>query len=236
MGSAGTCFNDRKPAPLSGNYTARIADMKHLFRSVTILLAFVIATQASAQRTGPGPFAETGTGPGIVPPRGAGSLFSTPQPTGWVSRSGRRDALVDGRAASALLRPTCGLLRASRLLCAAPSRLLRTSASLLLWAAGTLRQKPRSDQRQAKIGACLSLLVPPPLCPGHHHVEVGAAALGTDEPLAPLWNGCLRAVTARKLGGVGLDLVAARLTPHDESDASRSRVADRHRRAGLRFH
>jgi hypothetical protein len=72
MGSAGTCFNDRKPAPLSGNYTARIADMKHLFRSVTILLAFVIATQASAQRTGPGPFAETGTGPGIVPPGGPG--------------------------------------------------------------------------------------------------------------------------------------------------------------------
>jgi hypothetical protein len=83
----------------------------------------------------------------------------------------------------------------------------------------------RSDQRQAKIGACLSLLVPPPLGPGHYPVEVGSAALGTDEPLAP-------AVTARKLGGIGLDLAAARLTPHDESDASRGRVAERHRRTG----
>jgi uncharacterized membrane protein YgdD (TMEM256/DUF423 family) len=34
------------------------------------------------------------------------------------------------------------------------------------------------------------------------------------------------------IGRVGLDLVAARLTPHDESDASRSRVAERHRRPG----
>jgi hypothetical protein len=33
-----------------------------------------------------------------------------------------------------------------------------------------------------------------------------------------------------------VDLVAARLTPHDEPDASRSRVAERHRRARLRFH
>jgi hypothetical protein len=40
----------------------------------------------------------------------------------------------------------------------------------------------------------------------------------------------------RHLGSVGLDLVAACLTPHDEPDASRSRVAERHRRPGLRFH
>jgi hypothetical protein len=38
------------------------------------------------------------------------------------------------------------------------------------------------------------------------------------------------------IGGIGLDLVAARLAPHDESDVSGSSVAERHRRPGLRFH
>jgi hypothetical protein len=71
----------------------------------------------------------------------------------------------------------------------------------------------------------------------HHLVDRTASAPGTDEPsrvhsrtvvLAP-W-------VAHKASGIGLDLVAARLTPHDESDAGRSRIAERHRRPRLRFH
>jgi len=46
--------------------------MKHLLSSVTIVAALAIATPALAQRMGPGPFAETGTGPGVVPPGGPG--------------------------------------------------------------------------------------------------------------------------------------------------------------------
>jgi hypothetical protein len=46
----------------------------------------------------------------------------------------------------------------------------------------------------------------------------------------PMYAGALLMFVG--IGRVGLDLVAARLTPHDESDASRSRVAERHRRPG----
>jgi hypothetical protein len=38
------------------------------------------------------------------------------------------------------------------------------------------------------------------------------------------------------LGGVRLDLMAASLAPHDEPHARFGCVAERHRRAGLRFH
>jgi hypothetical protein len=41
-------------------------------------------------------------------------------------------------------------------------------------------------------------------------------ALGTDKPLAPIGNGGLGAVALSHFGGVGLDLVAARLAPHNQ--------------------
>ena len=72
----------------------------------------------------------------------------------------------------------------------------------------------------------------PRLGPGHHHVDVAAAASGADEPLSPLGNGGLGPVLFGRLGGIGLDLVTARLAPHDQPNASGSRVAERHRRTG----
>jgi hypothetical protein len=46
--------------------------MRHLLSTVAIIAAFAIAAPASAQRTGPGPYANTGTGPGVTPPGGFG--------------------------------------------------------------------------------------------------------------------------------------------------------------------
>jgi len=54
--------------------------------------------------------------------------------------------------------------------------------------------------------------------------------------IAPVENRRARAISSNHLGGVRLDLVAARLAPHDKAHASRSRVAERHRRAGRCFH
>jgi hypothetical protein len=51
----------------------------------------------------------------------------------------------------------------------------------------------------------------PPLGPGHHHVDVTAAALGADESLAPLGDGGSGAVPLGQLGSVRLDPVTARL-------------------------
>jgi len=46
--------------------------MKHLLSGVAIIAALAVAVPASAQRTGPGPYANTGTGPGVTPPGGFG--------------------------------------------------------------------------------------------------------------------------------------------------------------------
>jgi hypothetical protein len=43
-----------------------------------------------------------------------------------------------------------------------------------------------------------------------------ATAPGTDKPLAPIENRRVRAVPSNHLGGVRLDLMAARLAPHDQ--------------------
>jgi hypothetical protein len=75
-----------------------------------------------------------------------------------------------------------------------------------------------------------------PLGPCDDHIDRTAPAARTHEPIAPIENAGPGAILPGHLDRVGLDLVAARLTPHDESDASRSRVAERHRRARLRFH
>jgi hypothetical protein len=60
------------------------------------------------------------------------------------------------------------------------------------------------------------LLALPPLGPGHHYVDLAAAALGTDKPLSPIGNGGLGAVALGHFGGGWLDLVAARLAPHNQ--------------------
>jgi hypothetical protein len=55
--------------------------MRHLLTGIAIIAAFAIAASASAQRTGPGPYANTGTGPGVTPPGGFGPsspLFNLP--------------------------------------------------------------------------------------------------------------------------------------------------------------
>ena len=47
--------------------------MRYLLLSgVAIIAALAIATPASAQRSGPGPTAQTTTGPGVYPPGGFG--------------------------------------------------------------------------------------------------------------------------------------------------------------------
>jgi hypothetical protein len=46
--------------------------MKHLLSSVAIVAALAITAPVSAQRSGPGAGAATGTGPGVTPPGGLG--------------------------------------------------------------------------------------------------------------------------------------------------------------------
>ena len=48
------------------------------------------------------------------------------------------------------------------------------------------------------------------LSSGDDHIRLPATAPGTDEPLAPIENRRVRAVSSNHLGGVRLDLVAAR--------------------------
>jgi hypothetical protein len=75
-----------------------------------------------------------------------------------------------------------------------------------------------------------------PLGSGDDHIDRSAPAARAHEPIAPIENAGPGAISPGHVGGVGLDLVVARLTPHDESDVCRSRVAERHQWAGLRFH
>ena len=46
--------------------------MKKLLSIAAIIAALAVAVPALAQRTGPGPTANTGTGPGVIPPGGYG--------------------------------------------------------------------------------------------------------------------------------------------------------------------
>jgi hypothetical protein len=50
--------------------------MRHLLSGVAIIAALAIAVPASAQRSGPGPGAQTTTGPGVYPPGGPGPSSS----------------------------------------------------------------------------------------------------------------------------------------------------------------
>jgi hypothetical protein len=50
----------------------RTKDMNKLITTAAIIAALASAVPALAQRTGPGPTANTGTGPGVIPPGGFG--------------------------------------------------------------------------------------------------------------------------------------------------------------------
>jgi hypothetical protein len=54
---------------------------------------------------------------------------------------------------------------------------------------------------------------------GYDHIDLAAAALGADQPLAPIGHSSFGAVLLGHLGRVGLDLVPAILAPHDQPDA-----------------
>jgi len=71
----------------------------------------------------------------------------------------------------------------------------------------------------------------PPLGSAYHHIDLAAAAAGTDQPLAPIEHGRFGAVPLGHLGRIGLYLMPAILAPNDQPDAGRGSVAERHRRA-----
>ena len=48
---------------------------------------------------------------------------------------------------------------------------------------------------------------------GYYHIGVAAPSMGTDQPLAPIGNGSLGAVSSRHFGGIRLDLMAALPAP-----------------------
>ena len=61
-------------------------------------------------------------------------------------------------------------------------------------------------------------------------------AARAQEPISPIENAGSGAITPGHMGRVGLDLVAARLAPHDQPHLGVRCVAKCHRRAGRRFH
>jgi hypothetical protein len=75
-----------------------------------------------------------------------------------------------------------------------------------------------------------------PLCAGHDHIDRAAPATETDEPLMPVRNRSLGAVSFGHFGGIGLDSMAAFPTTDDEPNTGSSRTAECHRRAGFGFH
>jgi hypothetical protein len=84
----------------------------------------------------------------------------------------------------------------------------------------------------------LDLSVAVPLSPrsAYDHIDLTAAALGADQPGAPIEHRRCRAVPLGHLGRVGLNLMPAILAPDDQPDAGGGSVAERHRRAVLGFH
>ena len=73
-------------------------------------------------------------------------------------------------------------------------------------------------------------------CAGHHHVGITTAAAGTHQPLAPIEDAGVGTVLSSHLGRIRLDLMLARLAPHDKPDLGSGSGAERHWRAGLRLH
>jgi hypothetical protein len=95
--------------------------MKKLFSTAAIIAALASALPASAQRTGPGPTANTATGPGVLPPGGFGPspLHNLNEESAGLSGGApypQRLVLVRLLEVMALLDeaacdPTCGELR-----------------------------------------------------------------------------------------------------------------------------
>ena len=56
---------------------------------------------------------------------------------------------------------------------------------------------------------------------GHHHIDLPAAAAGTDQRLAPIEHGRIGAVSRSHLGDVRVDLMPALLAPDDQSHTAR---------------
>jgi hypothetical protein len=92
--------------------------------------------------------------------------------------------------------------------------------------AAPARREPGRD------GRALRSLCPP--LTGNHHIDLPAAALRTDQPLAPIEHWHFGAIPSSHLGGVGLDLMLAFLAPNDQRDSGST--TERHRCAGVGFH
>jgi hypothetical protein len=79
-------------------------------------------------------------------------------------------------------------------------------------------------RRSARLGTSYDEINPP------------AAALGADEPLVPVGDGHLGSVALGHRGRVGLGLVPAIETPHDQPHPRHCGVAQGHRRAAVCVH
>src|SRR6516165_2333569 len=95
-----------------------------------------------------------------------------------------------------------------------------------------MREQRINGKRRAVLGSAGLT----PLSPADDHVNLSAAALGTDKPLAPIENGGARAVSLRHLGGVGLNLMLTSFAPDDQPDLGRSGGAKGHRGATIGLH
>jgi hypothetical protein len=67
--------------------------------------------------------------------------------------------------------------------------------------------------------------------PGHDHIGLPSAAAGADKPLAPIEDAGVGAIPSSHLCRVRLDLMLARLTPHDKPDLGSGSGTERHRRS-----
>jgi hypothetical protein len=93
-------------------------------------------------------------------------------------------------------------------------------------------QRPKNavrGGRHALVGRAALGGLMTPLGPCDDHIDRSVPAARAHKPIAPIENAGPGAILLGHFSGVRLDLVAARFTPHDESDASGSRIAERHR-------
>ena len=81
--------------------------MKKLLSTAAIIAALASVVPASAQRAGPGPTANTGTGPGVLPPGGVGPSSPLKNLTQWsAAPSWTATPMLDWDAVSGLAEMT----------------------------------------------------------------------------------------------------------------------------------